>query len=85
VENEINQLRPAAQACCPTCNHAPCAFLVEDVCCPITVDSQSSSAVTAFEQAVQQFKTLKCAIACPGLACLTMPSGNCNATTSLCQ
>ena len=82
---EIDQLRPAAQTCCPTCNHAPCAYLVDDLCCPLTVDMQSSSAVTTFEQAVQQFKLLKCATLCPGIACQTKPSGVCDPTTSLCQ
>jgi hypothetical protein len=83
--DQINHLRPGAKACCPSCNHTPCAFQVEDVCCPLTVDTQSSSAVTQFGDAVKQFKLDKCLVACPAIVCPVAPSGVCDLNTALCH
>jgi len=83
--SQINALRPGAQACCPTCNHAPCTFVVDDLCCPLTVDTQASTGVVAFEDAVMQYRADGCMSACPGIPCPIAPSDKCNPSTALCQ
>jgi hypothetical protein len=83
LHKNIDELRPAAQQCCPSCHHAPCQFTVQDLCCPMTVDAQSSSDVTAFENAVQAFKSAGCQAVCI-VACVT-PRQGCDPNTSECR
>ena len=83
--NQLNQLRPAAKQCCPACNHAPCQYTADDLCCPLTVDMQGSMGVTDFENALQQFKNAGCTYVCPAMPCPVAPSKVCDAQTSLCQ
>jgi hypothetical protein len=81
----IDQLRPAARKCCPSCNHLPCQYTVQDLCCPLTVDVQSSNDITAFENAIQAFKGAGCGYACAAVPCRPAPSKNCDIQTSMCQ
>jgi hypothetical protein len=57
---------------------------VDDLCCPLTVDAQSSTAIAAFESALAAFRAAGCDVACPAIVCRVGPSGSCDPTTSLC-
>jgi hypothetical protein len=81
---QVDALRPAAEMCCPTCNHAPCTFLVDDLCCPLTVDLSGSTAVMQFEAAVMAFKAAGCMAICPAIPCRVMASMQCDSMTTLC-
>jgi hypothetical protein len=82
---QVNSLRPGAKQCCPTCNHLPCTFVVEDLCCPLTVDQQGSAGVVAFENAVKAFRAAGCTAVCPAIPCAPAPSDTCDPATALCQ
>ena len=62
-----------------------CQFTVNDLCCPITVDGQSSNHVVAFENALNAFRAAHYNAACPAISCPTAPSMMCNSQTSLCE
>jgi hypothetical protein len=81
----VDKDRPAAETCCPFCNHAPCTFVVDDLCCPLTVDMQGSPNVVAFEDALNAFRAAGCGVACPAIPCPVAPSNTCDQTTSLCK
>jgi hypothetical protein len=81
---QIDQLRLAARKCCVACNHLPCQYLVDDLCCVITVDATSSQDVIDFENAVQAFRVAKCEVLCPAIVCNRMPSQMCDPQTALC-
>ena len=81
---KVDQLRTGARQCCPACDHAPCQYTVQDFCCPLTVDSQSSQNVIAFENAYNAARAAGCGVACPGIPCQPAPSMMCDAQTSLC-
>jgi hypothetical protein len=81
---KLDSLRAAARQCCPFCNHAPCQFVAQDFCCPLTVDSQSSAAVVAFENAYNDARAAGCSVPCPGIPCQPAPSMMCDQQTSLC-
>jgi hypothetical protein len=81
---KVNSLRPAARQCCATCNHLPCAYVVPDECCPLTVDNPTSQSVVAFEDALKAFNNAGCHVLCPAIACRSGGSGVCDTTTMLC-
>jgi hypothetical protein len=84
LRKAIDNLRPAARKCCPTCNHAPCEYTAQDLCCALTVDVPSSNDITAFENAIAAFKAAGCQYPCPGIPCPPAPSGKCDPNTSMC-
>jgi hypothetical protein len=46
----------------------------------MTVDSQTSTGVLAYEDALKAYKAANCAAACPAILCRGGPSGVCNST-----
>jgi hypothetical protein len=82
---QIDKDRPAAETCCLTCNHAPCTFTVQDLCCPLTVDMKGTAAVVAFQNDIQAFRNAGCGYACPAIPCPAAPSDVCDPTSSLCK
>lgn len=84
----LNQLATEATSavqCCATCNIAQCTVQVEGLCCPLTVDSQSSAAVMAYEATLAEIKASHCIVSCPGIACSTKPSDVCSQGDSCMQ
>jgi hypothetical protein len=81
LAKQLASAKADAQTCCPTCNSLQCTATVEDVCCPIAVESADKA--QQFVALVQSYKTL-CHPACPAIPCAA-PLKQCDPNTSLCR
>lgn len=61
---QVSAARGQVQACCPTCKSLQCQKVVQDLCCPITVQGDP----TLLAQLVDQDRK-QCAVACPAMPC----------------
>jgi hypothetical protein len=83
-QTQLTNIQDILRKCCPTCQ-GECTQSIEGVCCPFTVSpTANSTAVMAYEQAMQAFKA-SCPVACPASPCPAAPSNSCNPSTSVCQ
>lgn len=77
---DVANLRDKARKCEPNGGSIPCAVLVDDLCCPISVTDPKTQDVQNFVAAVKAATQSGCSIACPAIACPTEPSKVCNGT-----
>jgi hypothetical protein len=77
---QIAQQKADAQTCCPTCKSIQCSAVVQDLCCPISVQAAKADQLTAL---IQQFNAA-CHHACPAIPCPRV-SMQCDPNTSTCK
>ena len=82
---DVRETQAAAQACNPASAKPTleCAGTVEGLCCPILVESASTTtpANAAYLQALKSYKA-SCAQLCPAIACLQPKPGNCQPSSN---
>ena len=76
LSDQLNQLRDKATSCVASSVNV-CGVQVPDLCCPITVSSQDSPDVKAFEAALDAFKAQCGPVNCPAMPCQQQPSKKC--------
>jgi hypothetical protein len=85
LKTQIEMLQGPAQACDPT-KLSQCSGTAQGLCCPVTVTAGNDTAVNAFQEAVDSFKTM-CDAGCLTPVCPTAPSLKCESagTSGTCQ
>ena len=79
MEKELGVLRVKAETCTAGSNLVQCQVSVDDVCCPFTADLTNQAAIDEFKALLKAYETVCGPFACPAIACVKTPSGNCGA------